>query len=80
MHTRMQEMFIPAIDLAKIDIERAEREVFADTQWLNGIGCLMIELHDWLRPGCTDAVELAMQGFVHTRRGETSFYIRRAQA
>ena len=77
MHTLMREMCIPAIDLAKIDIEGAEQEVFEDTRWLTGVGCLMIEFHDQFRPGCTEAVEPAMRGFVRTQRGETTFYVRR---
>jgi FkbM family methyltransferase len=76
MRTLMREMRIPAIDLAKIDIEGAEQEVFEDTQWLNGLRCLMIELHDRFRPGCSEAVEPAMRGFVRSHRGETTFYAR----
>jgi len=76
MHTLMREMRIQAIDLAKIDIEGAEQEVFEDTRWLNGTGCLMIELHDRFRPGCSEAVEPAMQGFARSQRGETTFYVR----
>lgn len=77
MHTLMQEMCIPAIDLAKIDIEGAEHEVFQDTRWLNSIGCLMIELHDRFRPGCSEVVEPTMQAFMRMQRGETTTYLRR---
>ena len=76
MRTLMREMCIRAIDLVKIDIEGAEQEVFEDTRWLTGIGCLMIELHDRFRPGCSEAVERAMQGFARSQRGETTFYVR----
>jgi FkbM family methyltransferase len=76
MHTLMQEMCIRAIDLAKIDVEGAEQEVFEDTRWLTGTRCLMIELHDRFRPGCSEAVEPAMQGFARSQRGETTFYVR----
>jgi FkbM family methyltransferase len=78
MRTLMQDMSITTIDLAKIDIEGAEQEVFEDTRWLAGLGCLMIELHDRLRPGCSEAVEPAMQGFARSQRGETTFYVRQA--
>jgi len=77
MQTLMREMCIQAIDLAKIDIEGAEQEVFEDTRWLTGMGCLMIELHDRFRPGCSEAVEPAMQGFARSQRGETTFYVRK---
>ena len=76
MSTLMQEMRIPTIDLAKIDIEGAEQEVFEDTRWLTCTGCLMIEMHDRFRPGCSQAVEAAMHAFVRTQRGETTFYVR----
>ena len=76
MQTLMGEMCIPVIDLAKIDIEGAEQEVFEDTRWLTGVGCLMIELHDRFRPGCSAVVEPAMKGFAHSQRGETTFYLR----
>lgn len=76
MHTLMREMCIQTIDLAKIDIEGAEQEVFEDTRWLSGTGCLMIEVHDRFRPGCNEAVEQAMRGFARSQRGETTFYVR----
>ncbi len=76
MDTLMREMRIPAIDLAKIDIEGAEQEVFQDTHWLTGLRCLMIELHDQFRPGCTEAVKPALKSFARTQRGETTFYLR----
>lgn len=45
------------IDLLKIDIEGAEREIFqADCDWLDSIGVLIIELHDGTRPGCSRSV------------------------
>jgi len=76
MNTLMREMDIPAIDLAKIDIEGAEQEVFEDPRWLSGVKCLMIELHDRFRPGCSAAVEPAMRGFARVQRAETTFYLR----
>ncbi len=76
MRTLMREVGISTIDLAKIDIEGAEQEVFEDSRWLAGVRCLMIELHDQLRPGCSAAVEAAVHSFSRTQRGETSFYFR----
>jgi FkbM family methyltransferase len=77
MGTLMREMNIRAIDLAKIDIEGAEQEVFEDTRWLTGVQCLMIELHDLIRPGCAAVVNFALREFERTERGATSFYLRR---
>jgi FkbM family methyltransferase len=75
--TLMEELRIPVIDVAKIDIEGAEQEMFDDVGWLNGVKCVMIELHDRLRPGCSAAVEPAMQAFERTQRGMTTFFVRK---
>jgi FkbM family methyltransferase len=74
--TLMREFDVDVIDLAKIDIEGSEQEIFEDTRWLTGLRCMMIELHDRFRPGCSKAVEPAMQGFNRLQRGETTFYLR----
>jgi len=76
--TLKRELNLDACELVKIDIEGAEQEVFADTRWLAGTRCLMIELHDRFRPGCSEAVEAAMRGFSRSQRGETTFYLREA--
>jgi FkbM family methyltransferase len=78
MRTLMEEMRIAVIDLAKIDIEGAEKEIFEDTGWLAGWGCLI--LHDRVRPGCTEAVEPAMRPFDPTQQGKTTFYVRRTES
>jgi len=51
------------IDLVKMDIEGAEKEIFEDEgclHWLERTRVLVIELHDWIRPGCGDAFLRAM--------------------
>ena len=76
MDTLMHEMRISSADLVKLDIEGAEQEVFENTRWLKNVRCLMIELHDELRSGCTSAVEPAMATYTRLQRGETTFYVR----
>ncbi len=45
------------IDILKIDIEGAEKEVFeSDTSWLSNVKTLSIEIHDNLKSGCSDSV------------------------
>ena len=78
MCTLMRELGVARIDLAKIDIEGAEQELFEDCGWLAGVRCVMLELHDQLRPGCTAAVEPAMRAFSRAYRGETTFYFRKS--
>jgi hypothetical protein len=49
------------VDLAKIDIEGSERELFSEnTGWLERVGALVLELHDRFRPGCRDALDDAI--------------------
>jgi FkbM family methyltransferase len=45
------------IDILKLDIEGAEKELFSDgwQDWLLKIGIIVIELHDRLVPGCSKA-------------------------
>ncbi len=65
---------IKAIDILKIDIEGSEKEVFSnDTGWLAITTCLVIEIHDRMKPGCSDAVFRALQPyhFSKTVRGES---------
>jgi FkbM family methyltransferase len=50
----IMDMFnLPKIDLLKIDIEGAEKEVFESTPaWLSNVNTIAIELHERLKPGC----------------------------
>jgi FkbM family methyltransferase len=51
------------LDLLKIDIEGAELELFSHPsrrEWINRIKVIVVELHDWIRPGCSSAFFKAM--------------------
>jgi len=78
MRTLMKEMQMRSVDVLKIDIEGAEKEVFEACDWMADIRCLMIELHDWSKVGCSEAVESVTQGLSKLRRGETTLYVRGA--
>lgn len=69
---------IDRIDLLKIDIEGAEREIFSDSApWIARVGAIATELHDHLTPGATRAFEAATADFqVRGRRGENHFVAR----
>jgi FkbM family methyltransferase len=44
---------IQAVDILKIDIEGAEREVFQDpSRWIGKVDSLIVELHERMKPGC----------------------------
>jgi FkbM family methyltransferase len=77
METLMRETGISSIDLLKMDIEGAEREVFKDCAWIKHVGVIAIELHDRLKPGCRSAVETAAVGFRSDQRGEVTFFVRK---
>lgn len=51
----MRQYGIESIDILKMDIEGAEREVFSGNYdyWLSRVKVIVIELHDWLKPGCS---------------------------
>ncbi len=52
------------IDLFKIDIEGAEREVFSDAaSWIHRVDAIVIELHERMKPGCNRAFYNGSSGF-----------------
>ena len=74
----MKKYEIERIDILKVDIEGAEREVFADTeQWIGSVGAVIIELHERLKEGCTESFESATSEFEQRwSRGENLFRAR----
>ena len=70
-----------SIDILKIDIEGAEREVFSSDcrAWLSRTHALIVELHEHLAPGCSRALESAIEGlpFDRAQQGENSIFINR---
>jgi len=76
MRTLMAEMKISSVDVLKVDIEGAEKELFEACDWMQSVRCLMIELHDRFRPGCSRAVNSVTQDFSRSQRGETTLYVR----
>ena len=75
----MADYGIGYIDILKIDIEGAEKEVFANaTPWINKVGIIEIEIHDRLMPGCSGVVCAATADYdLKFQRGETVFFARR---
>jgi FkbM family methyltransferase len=59
--------------LLKMNIEGAEAEVLAASgNWLHRVDNLAVELHDWLRPGCAEALDAACppERYRRSRSGE----------
>lgn len=68
-------------DLIKLDIEGSEKEVFENNpySWLGNAKGVIIELHDWIKSGCSKAVYTAinMYDFDNTSKGENTVFIHR---
>ena len=69
------------IDLLKIDIEGAEKEVFSAPnvdEWLSKVKVLVIELHDRMKKGCSRAFfsAMSMYDWHFELRGENLIFMR----
>jgi len=77
METIMRDAEIDSIDLLKMDIEGAEKEVFQSCPWIRNVRVIAIELHDRVQPGCESMVKSAAQDLLVEQRGEITFFSRR---
>ena len=80
----MEKYMIKHIDVCKIDIQGAEKEIFSDnTEWLNDVKCVFVEVHDRFVDGCFYAVSRAMEKheFVYIsssgRDGNVHFFVKK---
>ncbi|MGZ5431428.1 MAG: FkbM family methyltransferase [Thermoanaerobaculia bacterium] len=67
------------IDILKLDVEGAEKELFEhDPAWLANVDILMIELHDRFKPGCSKALYSALirHDFRELRHQTANWYVR----
>jgi FkbM family methyltransferase len=74
--TLMRKFSLETIDVLKIDVEGAEREIFATCDWMEKVKFLAIELHDRFWPGCTESVDAAAKSFRKVERDPVTFYSR----
>jgi hypothetical protein len=66
------------IDILKIDIEGAEKEVFSDTsQWIEKVNSIIIELHEWIKPGCNRSFYSGSKGFEYEWKQGENVYLSR---
>jgi FkbM family methyltransferase len=55
---------IEQIDILKVDVEGAEKEVFSDTSsWIGKVDSLIVELHEHMKPGCNRSFYHGTNGF-----------------
>jgi FkbM family methyltransferase len=66
------------IDILKIDIEGAEKEVFGNTSsWIETIESIAIELHEHMKAGCARSFYCGSNGFDHEWRKGENIYLSR---
>jgi hypothetical protein len=69
--TIMRDHNLDFIDILKLDIEGAEKEVLEfSSNWIHKVGILIVELHDRYREGCKDSFEAATSGFEYEEKRE----------
>jgi FkbM family methyltransferase len=74
----MSDHGIDHIDILKVDIEGAEKEVFAETSaWIDRVGSMIVELHERLKGGCNRSFYNATSGFPHEWLHGDNVYISR---
>lgn len=78
----LAEHALDRVDLLKVDIEGAEREVFDQSAgWIGRVDGIVIETHDRFQPGSTRAVLRAARDFAAVgARGELLLLLRRGGA
>jgi FkbM family methyltransferase len=64
------------IDLLKMDIEGAEKDIFEHSQpWIDDVEIIAVEFHDWIHDGSSQIVRQAVQYFPHEwQRGEITYF------
>lgn len=76
----MHDTMLSHIDILKIDIEGAEKEVCESSNtWIDKVGMMAIELHDRHKIGCSRSFYNATNGFdAEIHRGENVFVLKRS--
>ena len=68
------------IDILKLDVESAEKEIFSKDyeSWLPKVRILIIEIHDWIKIGCSESFYSAVKkyNFKEGKRGENVVLMR----
>jgi FkbM family methyltransferase len=72
---------LESIDLLKLDIETAERELFSKNfqSWLPKTKAIVIELHDWMSKGCSKpffgAINRSFSNYSYSAKGENTIIV-----
>lgn len=74
----MNKYQLDSIDVLKVDVEGTELELFANgsEEWLSKCKCIIVEMHDRMKPGCSKAVFSALinYNFEFEMKGENAIF------
>jgi hypothetical protein len=83
INSLMDRAAIASVDILKIDVEGAEREIFAQgaDKWLSRANLVLVETHDRFRPGSEASVRSALSADFEElpQRGENLYFRRKVQ-
>lgn len=81
IETVLKESGFDNVDILKLDIEGTEKEIFSKNykSWINKINIIVIEEHDRIIAGCTEALYWAIdiEEWIECKKGEKIILIRR---
>jgi FkbM family methyltransferase len=64
IETLLERFGLAAIDVLKLDVEGAEKEIFEHScDWIDRVHAIFVEIHDRFRPGCGEALAAATPHF-----------------
>ena len=76
----IEEYELEKIDIFKIDIEGAEKEVFIDTSpWIEKVDAMIVELHERMKPGCKRSFYKGSIGFDNKWQQGENVYLSRGR-
>lgn len=74
----MRSFNLERIDILKIDIEGAEKEVFSDSSsWIESVDALIVELHERMKEGCNSSFYNGSKGFIDMWEQGENVYLSR---
>jgi len=77
----MNDNHLERIDILKLDIEGAEREVFIDSSsWINKVNALIVELHERMKSGCNRSFYNNSDGFDNEWQFGENIYLSRGKS
>ncbi len=74
----IQDYGLGRVNILKVDIEGAEKEVFSDTSaWIDAVDAIIVELHERMKPGCNRSFYVGSNGFDHEWSQGENVYLSR---